>query len=250
MNSTLTLLHMPPTMHAQTHGQTRRRTCMVARTDAQTHACTDARTDAQTHGQTHRQTHGQTHRRTPAYACMFARTDAQTHVQTPWTRGTRARGSHRGCDGTVRAHGSREGTAALRQDRTRRKSARGRGNVGGEAREWDGLDRDNMSPQKSKLGKRDGCAASRDTRTFLKCPRASASEGCLSVIVLRGFLLAGAPALTAACSGLSSPGLSCPGTLPKDKHDMKTTQAGTTGTFSKHPTPRAALLLLPPLDAQ
>ncbi len=170
MNSTLTLLHMPPTMHAQTHGQTRRRTCMVARTDAQTHACTDARTDAQTHGQTHRQTHGQTHRRTPAYACMFARTDAQTHVQTPWTRGTRARGSHRGCDGTVRAHGSREGTAALRQDRTRRKSARGRGNVGGEAREWDGLDRDNMSPQKSKLGKRDGCTASREARIFVRVP--------------------------------------------------------------------------------
>ena len=130
----------------------------------------DARTDAQTHGQTHRQTHGQTHRRTPAYACMFARTDAQTHVQTPWTRGTRARGSHRGCDGTVRAHGSREGTAALRQDRTRRTSARGRGHVGGEAREWDGLDRDNMSPQKSKLGKRDGCTASREARIFVRVP--------------------------------------------------------------------------------
>ena len=147
-------------------------------TDAQTHVhgCTDRRTDARVHRRTDRRTdartdaHGQTHRRTPAYACMFARTDAQTHVQTPWTRGTRARGSHRGCDGTVRAHGSREGTAALRQDRTRRKSARGRGNVGGEAREWDGLDRDNMSPQKSKLGKRDGCTASREARIFVRVP--------------------------------------------------------------------------------
>ena len=31
--------------------------------------------------------------------------------------------------------------------------------------------------------------------------------------VLRGFLPAGAPALTAACPSLSSPGLSCPGAL-------------------------------------
>ena len=45
--------------------------------------------------------------------------------------------------------------------------------------------------------------------------------------VLRGFLPAGAPALTAACSGLSSPGLSFPGALTS----TKSAQAGTTGQY-------------------
>ena len=81
MNSTLTLLHMPPTMHAQTHGQTRRRTCMVARTDAQTHACTDARTDAQTHAGVR------------VHVCTDRRTDARTDALDP--RDARQRKSSR-----------------------------------------------------------------------------------------------------------------------------------------------------------
>ena len=75
-------------------------------------------------------------------------------------------------EGTARgsARGGRKGSAALRQGRPGRKSARGRGNVGGEAQEWDGLDWDNLSPQKSKLGKRDGCTASREARIFVTVP--------------------------------------------------------------------------------